>query len=178
MELQKERLHLYAKFRDIDTAIDINAVIGKGKYGTVYGTADGRVIKKCMVRKKEIEMRMALRELFAGIITTQLVKNSLTPNLLIHFYGSFIRTEQNLQFTYIMERIDTTLNKLTTESSRDCLSLTFQILHALTTIGVIFELTHNDMYDRNILVRMRDTDLSYDVEGKCYKFHTVCRTFM
>jgi serine/threonine protein kinase len=172
MDLKKHRRYLHDKFVDRDDDDEHTTVIGKGKYGTVYATTDGRVIKKCIVRKKENDMRMALRELFAGIITTQLVCNSLTPNLLMHFFGSFDRLDTNIHFKYIMEHIDTTLSKFTTESSHDCLSLTFQILHALTTIGIIFELTHNDLYDRNILVRLRNTDLSYSVEGECYRFRT------
>jgi serine/threonine protein kinase len=134
-------------------------LLGSGKYGKVFRVSGGSartVVKECVVRSSRTGMRrQAFREHAIGILQTLLALEGCTPHLPLHF-GAWVSVEAGrLHGRMYMEEHDGSLRTLGREVLRrdeDWVCLAFQVTSTLVTLAEALQLTHNDLYPRNVLI--------------------------
>lgn len=147
-------------------------LLGKGKYGAVYATDDGRVICKKMggFEKGSNTFKQAYREYVLGVLGFLLIKHETTPNLVVNIACIFDDSLDKVNVTMYMERFEESLDKcrpsFRTPSEAVCLA--YQVLHPIGVLASVFGVVHNDLYDRNVLINWKPFDAVYDVNGSLY----------
>ena len=151
--LQKRRA-LFSEWKGADD--EPTSLLGAGKYGNVYRTALPQTVVKQTQNRKTSAQQQAFMEHAVGILQTLLVLKGYTPHLAIHF-GTQIEVSRGLmRGRMYMEKCAGSLQDLgqaILKNSEDWVSLTFQIVHALAVLAEFLELTHNDLYPRNVLIQ-------------------------
>lgn len=132
-------------------------IIGVGRYGTVYSPNPGEAVKVVRLQTAaDDEAKRAYRERVIGLIQSLLIWHSLSPHVVLHYGWEADLGPLSSTFTLHMERWEASLEQCgdaflgRAESWSDVL---FQILSALTCLSSAFEIVHNDLYPRNVLVR-------------------------
>ena len=144
--------------------------VGSGKYGRVYGSGRTSVLKESVTRAGLC--KQAFREHVMGLLQTLLVLQSCTPHLPVHYGAAIAAGGSRMRGYMYMERFEGSLldfgARLCTEM--DWLSLLFQLFVTLVALALLFGVTHNDAYPRNILInsRARAPRVVYRVQEKSY----------
>jgi hypothetical protein len=151
-------------------------LLGTGKYGQVFRVSGGSartVVKECVVRSGRTGMRrQAFREHAIGILQTLLALEGCAPHLPLHF-GACVSVEAGrLRGRMYMEEHDGSLKTLGSEVLRreeDWISLAFQVASTLVMLAETLQLTHNDLYPRNVLIsRHPPSTVTYRFPGAAY----------
>ena len=131
--------------------------IGSGKYGRVYSSGRSAVLKESVTRAGLC--KQAFREHVMGLLQTLLVLQACTPHLPLHYGTSIVAEGVLMRGHMYMERFEGSLidlrGCLRTES--DWLSLLFQLLLTFVALALLFGVTHNDAYPRNILINSQSS---------------------
>ena len=155
----QQRLKKFLSYNNPASPIDYSSssLLGSGKYGKVYRVDDTSVKKECTIRCRGGSLKQAFREHVVGILQTLLVASAYTPHFPLHF-DAYMHIDLNYTLTghMFMENFTGSLQDVGTEiliTPSDWVSLAFQILSGVLVLADMLDLTHNDLYPRNILVR-------------------------
>ena len=169
-----ERLQNLLEFTNSSHESDESTLLGSGKYGKVYIVSGTAVKKECKIHNRENSLKQAFREHVIGVIQTLLVAAAYSPHLPIHFDASmYIDRHKSLMGHMYMEKFggclqDTASTFLVGPSS--WISLSFQVLSTLAILADMLQLTHNDLYPRNILIKEcpQNKVVRYNITGLTY----------
>jgi hypothetical protein len=150
-------------------------VIGKGKYGTIRVCGEGVAKVVDIGGKSQGCRRQAYREHVVAILQSLLLLGEVTPHFPFHFGATMDIQDRGMGFTLFMERFETNLEGEPSVliQSKDWVHMVLQVFHACVALSNVFEVVHNDLYPRNVLVRRysstRPRLISYLVEGVPYR---------
>ena len=154
-------------------------LIGEGKYGKVYRDSEGVVVKEVRAKLNIRGMTSPFREKVAAILQSLLVMHSVNPHFPLHFGFDCtpIPRIDKLDLSYYIEEFDTALDKVSHEilgsDPEAWLCAIFQLMSAIYTYSHIFQIVHNDLYPRNVLVKntKRKERFQYNIFGARYCHH-------
>lgn len=153
---------------------DLAGEIGRGNYSKVFLTTDCSAAAKVAAypRASLSTRKQAFREHVVSLLQTLLVLRRVTPFHPLH-YGSAFDASGTPSLTMYMESFEGSLEVLGAQvlaSPVDWAKIAFQVCHGTLALSLLFEVTHNDLYPRNILVRRlpEATRVSLAVEGVAY----------
>lgn len=149
--------------------------IGSGKYGTVYSAGDGAYVLKENITRRERSglCKQAFREHSMGILQTLAVLERCTPHMPLHYGISVALDSDTMRGNMYMERFEGSLLDLGAVclQDEDCwLCLVFSIMYTCVSLALLFEVSHNDVYPRNILINpnVRSPKVIYRCHDKLY----------
>ena len=135
----------------------LGEVIGSGKYATVF-RSNGSAAKVMDLSGKSKRARMqAYREHVVSMMQTILLLRHVTSQYPFHYGFKTLIGEMGMTLTMFMESFEGSLQDLAERvlTDSDCwIHLVLQLLHACVCMASIFGVVHNDLYPRNVLVRM------------------------
>ena len=151
--------------------------IGAGKYGRVYSVGPGcaAILKESVTRRRAGMCKQAFREHIIGLLQTLLVLEACTPHLPLHYGAAIAAGGRCMRGRMYMERFEGSLVDLggCLGAEADWLSLLFQLTSTFAALALLFGVTHNDAYPRNILIspRARARRVVYRCQGRSYVLH-------
>ena len=158
-------------------------LLGTGKYGKVFQTTSPDAVVKLTesLGQKRGAQRQAFQEHVIGILQTLLVLKAYTPHFPLHLDTQIDVTRGTMHGQLFMESFPTNLHDASSTILRtpsDWISLHFQIMQALAILADFFQLVHNDLYPRNILICCRQNvpeKATYTVRNRDFQ---VCWPFL
>lgn len=149
--------------------------IGEGKYGTVYRSpSGGGVLKESVTVGTHLgKCRQALREHAISLLQTLLVLEGCSPHLTLHYGADLSTAGPHFLGRMFMEEFAGSLADLGQQvllTPAHWQVLLFQVLSPMLALGTVFGIAHNDLYPRNILVRLQSTEgpISYRIGLQTY----------
>lgn len=169
--LQQRRVVAFQTWENVPKVLKL---IGSGKYGTVYSVGDAYVLKRSFTSSQRRCMcKQALREHTIGLLQTITVLEGCIPHLPMHYGVSITARGSLMEGEMYMEQFTGSLIDAGAAclcESSDWLCLAFSVLSSCAALALLYEISHNDLYPRNVLLR-RDTQATsvvYSCDGVLY----------
>ena len=153
----------------------LGEVIGKGKYGTVLKSSNCAAKVLDLSGKSRKARMQAYREHVVAMLQTILLLSRVTPHYPFHYGVTTAFGDASMSLTMFMEHFEGSLQDVAAKVFVDCgdwVHLVLQIMHACVCMSSVFGVVHNDLYPRNVLIRMlsKGQRTSLTVEGTSYVF--------
>lgn len=153
--LHEERLR---HFNAWGSNLDLEEEIGRGAYGCVFRAADSFSAAKLvqLQRQARSARQRVMQEHKISLLQTLLVLRKVSCFHPLHYGIRYQRGAEGAQLACYMERFDGSLEALAAavlRAPRAWQDLLFQVLHGVLSLANVFQLSHNDLYPRNVLVR-------------------------
>uniref|UniRef100_A0A6C0BZQ2 Protein kinase domain-containing protein n=1 Tax=viral metagenome TaxID=1070528 RepID=A0A6C0BZQ2_9ZZZZ len=169
--LQQQRICAFEAWKHTP---QVRKLIGSGKYGTVYSVGNTYVVKRSSTSSQRPAMcKQAFREHIIGLLQTLTVLEACTPHIVMHYGVLLSANGPTLTGDMYMEHFSgslVTFGKTCLHSSSDWICLAFSVLSACAALALLYGISHNDLYPRNVLVRPDITTKSavYACDGVLY----------
>lgn len=145
------------------------ALVGKGNYGQVFRRPDGSVVKVVdNVKRTGGSAKLAYREHVMSFLQTVLVLRSHCAHVPMHYGFAATPNDQGLSMRLYIEAFDCTVDsapKGKISSAQDWAALLFQVLSAILCVARLLDVCHNDIYPRNVLLKLEPCCIQYDHFG-------------
>jgi len=139
------------------SSLELEEEIGRGEYGCVFRAADSFSAAKVVTLQPARRARQrVMQEHKISLLQTLLVLRKVSCFHPLHYGVRYQRDALGRQLACYMERFDGSLEALAEtvlrgpQAWKDVL---FQALHGALSLANVFQLAHNDLYPRNVLVR-------------------------
>lgn len=170
--LQQQRVYAFQTWKN---APDVLKLIGSGKYGTVYSVGEAYVLKRSSTSSQRRSMcKQALREHTIGLLQTLTVLEGCMPHLPLHYGVSISARGSLMEGEMYMEQFSGSLvdvGAACLHKSSDWMCLAFSVLSSCAALALLYGISHNDLYPRNVLLRQdtQATSVVYACDGVLYK---------
>jgi serine/threonine protein kinase len=158
----------------------LGEVLGSGKYATVRRSGSCAAKVMDLSGKSKRSRMQAYREHVVSIMQTILLLRGVTEHYPFHNGLTTSVSDAGMSLTMFMERFEGNLLDVADRvllDAEDWAHLAFQVLHACACMAAVFGVVHNDLYPRNVLVRVfpEGRNVCARVDGVSYAY---CRTFL
>lgn len=170
---------IFSTVPDADTGTNSHRriLLGEGKYGKIYADGTGVVTKEVTARGNKRGMASPFREKIVAILQSLLVMRNTSPHFPLHYGFEMTPIPNSLKcnVSYLIEEWESSLEnigmQLLANDQTSWVHMVFQIMSAITTYSTVFDISHNDLYPRNILVKRfaQPEPYVYDIFGTRYE---------
>lgn len=145
------------------------ALVGQGHYGQVYKRDDGSVVKVVEnVKRTGGSAKLAYREHVMSFLQTVLVIRGHCAHLPMHYGFASAPNHVGISMRMYIEAFDCSVDaapKGRIETLKDWSALMFHVLSAIVCVARLLEVCHNDVYPRNVLLKLEPSRTHYDHFG-------------